>query len=160
MDLSLNLTGTHVLITGGTGFIGSATVTALLSAGAHVTCLDVRTPRIHSESDSFQFFSCDISSETSLETAFANAAKRFGPIACCIALASLDLSVLPHHKSLADMSVEQWRHTHRINVEGTFLTARTVITSFPVDVEEASPTSMVEICLNTICFGDKQSLTA
>jgi len=36
MDLSLKLNLTHVLITGGTGFIGSATVTALLAAGARV----------------------------------------------------------------------------------------------------------------------------
>lgn len=125
MDLSLNLTNTHVLITGGTGFIGSSTITALLAAGARVTCLDIRTPQIHTDSDTFQYISCDISSEDSLEAAFALAAKKFGPVACCIALASLDLSVLPHHESLADMSVEQWRRTHRINVEGTFLTART-----------------------------------
>jgi NAD(P)-dependent dehydrogenase (short-subunit alcohol dehydrogenase family) len=50
-------------------------------------------------------------------------------VACCIALASLDLSVLPHHESLADMDVEQWRRTQRINVEGTFLTARTWLRS-------------------------------
>jgi len=28
---------------------------------------------------------------------------------------------------MADMSVEQWRRTHRVNVEGTFLTARTFL---------------------------------
>jgi len=131
MDLGLNLENTHVLITGGTGFIGSATVTALLSAGARVTSLDLRspspdpshwTPNFHFH---FQFFSCDISSETDLASVFELAAEKFGPIACCIALASLDLSVLPHHGSLADMDIEQWRRTHRINVEGTFLTART-----------------------------------
>lgn len=45
-------------------------------------------------------------------------------MACCVTLASLDFSVLPHHASLADMDVEQWKRTHRINVEGTFLTVR------------------------------------
>ncbi|KAG0651337.1 17-beta-hydroxysteroid dehydrogenase [Hyphodiscus hymeniophilus] len=124
MDLSLNLKGTHVLITGGTGFIGSSTIAALLAAEARVTCLDIRPSKL-SDSDAFQYFPCDISSESSLEEAFGLAAKKFGPVACCIALASLDLSVLPHHASLADMSAEQWSRTHRINVEGTFLTART-----------------------------------
>jgi hypothetical protein len=37
MDLSLNLEGTHVLITGGSVYMDSATVVALLSAG----CLEV-----------------------------------------------------------------------------------------------------------------------
>ncbi|KAH6679567.1 NAD-P-binding protein [Halenospora varia] len=125
MDLSLHLENTHVLITGGTGFIGSATVIALLSAGARVSSLDIRRPITASTVDNLQYLDCDISNESSLAEAFFAAAEKFGPIACCIALASLDLSALPHHDSLADMSVEQWRSTHQVNVEGTFLTART-----------------------------------
>lgn len=125
MDLSLGLENTHVLITGGVGFIGSSAVTAFLSAGARVTCLDLRPPQEHSANAKFQYFICDISSEVALADTFSTAAKNFGPVACCIAIASLDLSVLMHHESLADMETEQWRRTHRINVEGTFLTART-----------------------------------
>ncbi|TVY36441.1 N-acylmannosamine 1-dehydrogenase [Lachnellula subtilissima] len=125
MDLSLNLSNSHVLITGGSGFIGSSTVTALVSAGAKVTSLDLRVPESPPQSPNFQHLSCNISSEWDLTNAFSIAAERFGPVACCVALASLDLSVLPHHESLADMELDQWRHTHRINVEGTFLTART-----------------------------------
>lgn len=125
MDLSLDIEISHVLVTGGTGFIGSSTVTALLLAGARVTSVDLRSPVEHLENSNFQSFVCDVSSEEALADAFSSAAERFGPVACCIALASLDLSVLTHHASLADMDVEQWRMTHRINVEGTFLTART-----------------------------------
>jgi NAD(P)-dependent dehydrogenase (short-subunit alcohol dehydrogenase family) len=125
MDLSLNLENTHVLITGGSGFLGSSTVTALVSAGARVTSLDLRVPSSPPQSPNFQHLSCNISSEWDLTNAFSIASEKFGPVSCCIALASLDLSVLPHHESLADMDVDQWRHTQRINVEGTFLTART-----------------------------------
>lgn len=133
MDLGLNLENTHVLITGGSGYIGSVTVTAFLSAGCLVTSLDIKPPIapvtssvFHSSSreSRFQFIHCDISCETDVESAFQTASKTFGVIKCCIALGSLDLSVLEHHKSLADMSVDQWRRTHRVNVEGTFLTAR------------------------------------
>ena len=125
MDLSLNLTGTHVLVSGGVGFIGSAVVTAFLSAGARVTSLDLRDTPPRPEHPNFQYFSCDISDESRLSNAFSLASETFGPVACCIALASLDLSVLPHHESLADIDVQQWRRTHQVNVEGTFLTART-----------------------------------
>lgn len=124
MDLSLGIRNSHVLITGGSGFIGSTTVAALLYAGAKVTSLDLRSPE-HTDNPNFQFYNCDISSEDALADAFSSAAEKFGPVACCVALASLDLSVLKHHESLADMEVEQWRKTHRVNVEGTFLTVRT-----------------------------------
>jgi NAD(P)-dependent dehydrogenase (short-subunit alcohol dehydrogenase family) len=124
MDLSLNLTDTHVLITGGVGFIGASTVSAFLSAGARVTVLDLRDTLPRSHHPNFQYFSCDISNESRLASSFLLAAETFGPVACCIALASLDLSILPHHESLADMDIEQWRRTHQVNVEGTFLTAR------------------------------------
>ncbi|KAL3421410.1 short-chain dehydrogenase reductase sdr [Phlyctema vagabunda] len=125
MDLSLCLDQTHVLITGGSGFIGSATVSAFLSAGCLVTSLDLRAPMTNTSDKNLQHFTCDIGSEESLTEAFASAAKTFGPISCCVALAGLDLSFLEHHESLVDMSVEQWRKTMRVNVEGTFLTART-----------------------------------
>jgi NAD(P)-dependent dehydrogenase (short-subunit alcohol dehydrogenase family) len=139
MDLGLNLENTHVLITGGSGYIGSVTVTALLSAGCLVTSLDIKPPVVPatpatpatsyspSRESRFLFIHCDISSETDVESAFNTANKTFGVVKCCIALGSLDLSVLEHHGSMADMSVEQWRRTHRVNVEGTFLTARTFL---------------------------------
>lgn len=60
-----------------------------------------------------------------LEGCFKRARAHFGVVACCIALASLDLSVLPHIESICDMDIEQFRRTLRVNVEGAFLTART-----------------------------------
>lgn len=143
MDLSLGLKGQHILVTGGSGFIGSATVLAFLSAGANVTSLDIKPPSLElkaaidhafenndakSQPDgfgSFQSFICNISSEDQINEVFEVASRsRFGFVKICVALASLDWSVLDHHDSLVDMSLEQWQRTHKINVEGTFLTAR------------------------------------
>lgn len=131
MDLSLGLENQHVLITGSSGFIGSQTVLAFLSAGANVTALDIKPftseqvlafPSLAKKS---RFYICDITSESEINTCFAEANNSsFGVVKICIALASLDWSVLEHHESLVDMSVEQWRRTQQVNIEGTFLTAR------------------------------------
>ena len=134
IDLGLGLDGTHVVVTGAAGFIGSATVNAFLQAGAKVTALDINAAKLNeletdaNHPDSVRNLSTavvDITSESALEDAFQSAQQRFGVVQCCVALASLDLSVLPHHESIVDMPVEQWRRTHQVNVEGTFLTART-----------------------------------
>ncbi len=111
IDLDLGFAGTHVLVTGGSGFIGSATVSAFLSAGAFVTSLDLDPSKLTITHPNLLSLRGDISSEEALSTAFA--------------FASLDLSVLPHHDSLIDLPIEQWRRTFQVNVEGTFLTART-----------------------------------
>ena len=124
MDLDLGLTGTHVLITGGAGYIGSATVSAFLAAGANVTALDINPSKSTITHERLHTAKVDITSAAELESAFEEARLQFGVVQCCVALASLDLSVLPH-LSLIDMPVDQWRRTFQVNVEGTFLTART-----------------------------------
>lgn len=129
MDLSLGLDSSHVLVTGGNGHIGRSIVQAFLAAGALVTSIDLHPSSKHElsldEAARFQYFCGDITHEGIMTSVFEMAADTFGVVQCCVALASLDLSVLPHHESLADMPVEQWRETHKVNVEGTFLTART-----------------------------------
>jgi NAD(P)-dependent dehydrogenase (short-subunit alcohol dehydrogenase family) len=66
----------------------------------------------------------DITSEEKLETSFEAACAKFGVVACCIALASLDLSVLNHPDSVLDMEVSQFRRTFEVNVLGTFTTSK------------------------------------
>lgn len=134
IDLGLGLEGSHVVVTGAGGFIGFATVRAFLQAGAKVTALDINKTKLdelyksEKRDDTLKNIHSDvvdITSESALEDAFQAAHEKFGVVQCCIALASLDLSVLPHHESIVDMPVEQWRRTYQVNVEGTFLTART-----------------------------------
>lgn len=126
VDLGLHLNSTHVVVTGGCGYIGFATVKAFLTAGAYVSVFDLVPPRDKTILENFHL-KChivDITSEEQLTIAFETARRHFGVVHCCVALASLDLSVLQHHESIMDMPAEQWRKTHRVNVEGTFLTAK------------------------------------
>ena len=125
MDLSLGLEGTHVLVTGGAGYIGTAVVEAFLAAGAIVSAFDINETKMKLQHERLHWQIADITSEASMESAFEKAYARNGVISTCIALAGLDLSYLPQHSSLCDMPLSQWQKTHKTNVEGTFLTART-----------------------------------
>ncbi|KAF2191961.1 NAD-P-binding protein [Zopfia rhizophila CBS 207.26] len=126
-SLDLKLKGTHVLITGGAGLIGRVVVDHIIAAGANVSSLDIN---YSSSSDSLSFHNnacttvhCDISSEDSVRDAFKTATKAHGPVEVCIALASLDFSVL-EHSSFADASFPQLKRVLDVNIAGTWLTAR------------------------------------
>ena len=125
MDLGLGLEETHVVVTGGSGMIGSTVVRAFLSAGSLVTSIDIVIPLSHLNHANLLSLESDITNEQEFEKAWQTAEAKFGPVRCCIALASLDLSVLKHHTSLSDMEMSQWQRTLDVNVAGTFLTART-----------------------------------
>ncbi|KAL6706188.1 hypothetical protein ACN47E_005923 [Coniothyrium glycines] len=127
-SLDLGFDGIHVLITGGSGLIGRVVVDHFLAAGAHVSSLDISYA---SESDTqpdishsaFTAIHCDVSGETSIQCAFATATRTHGPVEVCIALASLDLSVLTP-SSFVNASLSQLQRVLSINVAGTWLTAR------------------------------------
>lgn len=130
MDVGLKLESTHVVITGGAGLIGSKVVAAFLSAGAHVSSMDLRypeTPKLRDDDKGhpnlLEHF-IDTTDEESVQSAFKYAVETFGTVSVCIALAALDFSVLEHHKSSTTLSAAQFRRTLDVNITGTFLTAR------------------------------------
>lgn len=125
MDLSLGLEATHVVVTGGAGYIGTVVVAAFLAAGAFVSAFDINESKMTLKHERLDWHVVDIASEVAIETAFEHARVKHGVISTCVALAGLDLSYLPHRQSLCDMPLSQWQRTHKTNVEGTFLTART-----------------------------------
>lgn len=126
-DLGLGLDGTHILVTGGAGLIGSAVVQACLSAGARVSSLDIGYNASDADttgSGSLIQVHADISSASSLCTAWTAATSHFGTVEVCIALAALDLSVIPQTESIIDANPETWSRVLDINVKGTMLTAQ------------------------------------
>ncbi|KAF2465244.1 NAD-P-binding protein [Lindgomyces ingoldianus] len=133
-SLDLGLKDTHVLITGGAGLIGRVVVDHFVAAGSHVSSLDVSysSPVVNinplSDAESLPHapcttIHCDISSEESVQEAFKTATDAHGPVEVCVALASLDLSVL-QHSAFTDASFTQLKRVLDVNVAGTWLTAR------------------------------------
>ena len=125
MELSLSLEATHVLVTGAAGHIGRLVVTAFLSAGAHVSALDL-SPSLFTSLPSHPDLlplSADVTSTSQLAEAFKAARERFGTVECCIHLAGLDLSVLSK-KGVVDMEPEDWERVLGVNVGGAFSVSR------------------------------------
>ncbi|KAJ4377618.1 hypothetical protein N0V83_000445 [Neocucurbitaria cava] len=128
IPLDLGLKDVSVIVTGGGGLIGSILVDHFLAAGAKVTSLDISyavdgDSQPPSTRPRFLPVHCDVSSEESVQRAFAMAIRAHGPVDICVALASLDLSVL-EPSSFADASFGQLKRVLDVNVAGTWLTAR------------------------------------
>jgi NAD(P)-dependent dehydrogenase (short-subunit alcohol dehydrogenase family) len=128
LDLGLGLDNRSVVVTGGAGLIGRVVVDHFLAAGAKVSSLDIVYPKDGSSKPGpahpmLRAIHCDVSSEESVQQAFANAIQAHGPVEICIALASLDLSVLKP-SAFAEASLGQLQRVLDVNVKGTWLTAR------------------------------------
>lgn len=128
LDLGLGLEDRSVVITGGAGLIGRVVVDHFLAAGSKVSSLDIVYPKgdPHKPDPAHPMLiaiHCDVSSEKSVQQAFTIAAQTHGPVEICIALASLDLSVLKP-SAFADAALGQLQRVLNVNVTGTWLTAR------------------------------------
>ncbi|KAL8703235.1 MAG: hypothetical protein Q9201_003568 [Fulgogasparrea decipioides] len=154
-ELGLRLERTHVVVTGGAGYIGSATVRAFLAAGAYVSVIDLQRPKYALSHLHLKFHEVDISNEEQLANAFEAARRDFGVVQCCVALASLDLSALPHRDSITEMPVEQWRNTHRVNVEGTFITAKTWLRQIKGTSHDTTNVSLIIVGSESGHFGER-----
>ncbi|KAF2803082.1 NAD-P-binding protein [Mytilinidion resinicola] len=126
MDLSLNLTSTHVVVTGGAGLIGRVVCDAFAAAGARVSSLDIAHGEISYRGPNAAILEihCDISDPEQVAAAFETAYGFRNMVHCCVALGSLDLSVLEHTSTIAAASFEQMKRVLDVNVAGTWLTAR------------------------------------
>ncbi|KAI5461820.1 hypothetical protein BGZ63DRAFT_414462 [Mariannaea sp. PMI_226] len=124
MDLGIGLEDTVVAITGAGGQIGQVIVDAFLSAGCYVGAFDIKfhSPKQH---DRLLFVSVDTTDEEAMGKAWNTVKDRFHAFpTVCVCAAALDLSFIEHHRSITNMSSEQFRRTMEVNVVGTFITAR------------------------------------
>jgi len=151
-ELGLDLEDTHVLVTGGKGHIGSVAVAAFVAAGAKVSSLDYlydahtnTEPDVIETADGkgrLQQIQCDITDTASMTRAWDAAARRFGVVESCIALAGRDLSALEQTESLCDVDAASWLQVLQTNVGGTFLTAQLWLRGIRNHVGSSSTTSL------------------
>ena len=108
-----------------------------MSAGCKVSALDVSREKLEELKEfinsspsgfpstaSISYYLADISSEPEMVRAFEQMVEKDVPVQCCVALASLDLSVLDHHANIIDIPLAQFKRTIDVNLTGTFLTAQ------------------------------------
>lgn len=144
-DLGLGLEGTHVIVTGGCGLIGRVVVNAFLAAGCNASVLDLAEKHpFHGQGKKVFYSKCDITDASAMATAFSQTEERFGPVETCVALASLDLSVLQQSESLADMDSGEWKRVLDVNVNGTFNTCQQWLRSVRRATQSAEQTASLK----------------
>ncbi|RKO83726.1 NAD(P)-binding protein [Blyttiomyces helicus] len=124
MDLSLQ--NVHVLITGASGGVGVATAALFLSHGANVTlqyntALAPLAPLCASHPHHTLALKADVTHEQEVATLVSAATARFGVIGILVVCHGIWPA---EDVALKDMSLDRWRGTIAVNLDGTFLFAR------------------------------------
>ena len=110
MDL-LDLKGKTAVVTGAARGIGKATADLLAQSGCAIARLDVEPGE--------SLIHCDVASERSVESAFAEAARRLGRIDILVNNAGIAV-----RKTSFDIMVEEWERVLAVNLTGLFLCSR------------------------------------
>jgi 3-oxoacyl-[acyl-carrier protein] reductase len=119
------LAGKRIVVTGGGGGIGAATVRAFIANGADVTVMDIEPEVAVATADAAsdggpgtaRYVQVDVADAASVRCAFADAVGALG-----------GLDVLAHvagvHRAVpaTETSTEVWEHLMGVNARGTFLT--------------------------------------
>ena len=141
--MDAGLAGKRVLVTGGSGGIGSACVRAFAAEGAEVV-VHYNTGRERAEgAGGGVLVQADLTREDDVDRMFAEA----GPLDVCAAVAG----VWPREDVPAwELSLERWEETVRANLTATFLTAR----GFLQGVAESGHGSLVLVGSTAGLFGE------
>src|SRR5215472_14234254 len=115
--MQIGLEGSRILVTGGSGGIGSACVRLFASEGAHVVCHYFGGRRRAEKTGAAAMVQADLRDEAEVERMFA----EVGELDACAAVAG----VWPEDDvPVAELSLGRWRETLDANLTATFLTAR------------------------------------
>ncbi|MDB5315016.1 MAG: family NAD(P)-dependent oxidoreductase [Rhodospirillales bacterium] len=111
------------VITGANRGIGRATADRFIAAGWRVAMLDI-DPAIDGVSVSADVFSicADVSSENSVQAAFARIGKHFGRIDALVNNAGTVV-----FKPLLETSLAEWQHILDVNLTGAFICAQAAV---------------------------------
>jgi len=122
----LNLNGRNILVTGGGRGIGFAVCKAIAQQGGNVAVLDALPEPVeefhqlaskHSIKTSYQ--QTDVTKQDSLESAFAAAVEKTGPITGCVPAAGVAVD-----KPMAETTWQEAERVLMVNTMGTFWTVK------------------------------------
>jgi NAD(P)-dependent dehydrogenase (short-subunit alcohol dehydrogenase family) len=125
--LDFGLTGTHVLITGASGGIGASLVEVFRHLGANITAqYNSNLGDLHQfdtdASTKVAPLKADVSAESEVQSLFQKAESIYQkPVQVLVVNHGIFPSEDVH---VADMTLDQWRRTQAVNLDGTFLLCR------------------------------------
>ena len=149
--MDTGLAGTCVLVTGGSGGIGSACVRAFAAEGARVAVHyhrgRERAEAVAAELGGLPVVGADLTDEAQVDRLFAETRDALGQVDVCAAVAG----VWPtDDEPVWELSLERWESTLRANLTATFLTAR----AFLREVERNGHGSLVLVGSTAGRFGE------
>ena len=110
----MDLKGYDVVVTGGSGGIGSALIAGLVAARANVYNLDSQSPA-NSEAT---FYKTELTSELSVKESLSKIEKVDALIVCA------GIQLVGADSKIADVSLETWQKTLDVNMTGAFLSVK------------------------------------
>jgi len=110
----MDLKGYNVVVTGGSGGIGSALITGLIQSGASVHNLDLQNPT----SSDAKFYKTDLTDENSVKESLASIKVIDALIVCA------GVQLVGSDSKIADVSLATWQKTVDINMTGAFLSVK------------------------------------
>ena len=128
---SIDLSGRVVLITGGSGGIGSATARLCATRGASIVVADLNDAAgealvadIVATGGKAAFVRTDVSREADVQAMVGFAVSRFGGLHCAFNNAGIDNG----HLNVVDLSLVEWQRNIDTNLTGVFLCLKHEIT--------------------------------